>query len=241
MQLERKEFKCLLCSHKWYSRLAHPQQCPGCKRKDWDGKHNSLGRPLAVATVEPSGVGSDGGGGSAAECECRWCNHTWVARVGRPQQCPACKRRGWDETGEPTVTRGGLVSVVCEWWCGLPFRNRDANVCPHCMTDMITGQVVDGRRRTTREKLWSDLRISAVDQAAAIKAAVRYTEIQEVLDFVDEPDGGVRGRFLRLLVRPSDGAILEIDGVPYDGPGSAGALAAAPVPVGGFDDGGLFD
>jgi len=92
------QYKCLKCNHVWSSGLAHsPKQCPSCKRKDWDGLHNSSGKLLAVpvAAVPAGGV------------TCGRCGSSWSSGKAGVTACPFC---GAAVGGAVPVAVGGAVT-----------------------------------------------------------------------------------------------------------------------------------
>jgi len=34
--ITKQGYKCLLCGHTWVPRVGNPQECPNCKRRDWN-------------------------------------------------------------------------------------------------------------------------------------------------------------------------------------------------------------
>lgn len=102
--------KCIKCGSSWTARVNRPIMCPICKRKDWDGKHNSLGAVITSGTQS---------------CTCLRCGNEWKSRVALPIACPACLSRQWNEPrqddtarkclkcGNEWVSRGTARPVVC--------------------------------------------------------------------------------------------------------------------------------
>lgn len=35
--MEFEKAKCNQCGHRWLPHVDHPQKCPNCQRKDWNG------------------------------------------------------------------------------------------------------------------------------------------------------------------------------------------------------------
>ena len=127
--------RCLLCGNVWVSNKkgGSPVQCPKCKRKDWDGLHNSYGRLLVG---EPTGVAAPvrvaAVVGDGVPCSCALCGGSWVSRSAAsvPLQCPKCKKTKW-RAGE----RDDGVPCACVL-CGGSWVSRSAETvpeqCPKC-------------------------------------------------------------------------------------------------------------
>src|SRR6185369_13308754 len=77
--------KCVKCGWEWLQRQPGkvPKMCPACKRRDWDGVNNSLGRPLVAAVQR----------------RCLKCGWEWKQRQASkvPLACPACKNYKWNK------------------------------------------------------------------------------------------------------------------------------------------------
>jgi predicted Zn-ribbon and HTH transcriptional regulator len=125
---------CLKCGHNWSSFVKQPKQCPVCKRKDWDGLHNSMGRLLVTV--------------AAGECKCVKCNYEWSPRKPDPRQCPMCKRYDW--RGGPAVAAvvsgkpPRRVYRACNWCNGVwndDSLGKYPGMCPWCGVNFHTGQM----------------------------------------------------------------------------------------------------
>jgi Zn finger protein HypA/HybF involved in hydrogenase expression len=148
MLKRRTECTCVKCGHEWVSNVKSPQQCPGCKRKDWTGLHNSMGRLLVAA--------------AAVECKCGKCEYVWSPRKPDPKQCPMCKRYDWAGNAAPVAAapemRGGRITRQCPW-CNNVFiddvKGPRPGFCGRCGTNVNTGEDMIGDR-------WSKERLSEV-------------------------------------------------------------------------------
>lgn len=113
--------KCLKCDHVWVTSMPNdPKQCPKCKRKDWDGLHNSYGR-----LISPSG-GVAGKVAGAAGCRCESCGASWSSGRVEVTECPFCR-----------AAMGGSAAAPCECvLCGGKWVSRSAETvpdrCPKC-------------------------------------------------------------------------------------------------------------
>lgn len=175
---KRRECKCVLCGHDWVSLVKNPKQCPVCRRKDWDGLHNSMGKLLAAA--------------GADECHCARCGYDWSPRKPDPVQCPRCKRYDWlDGASAPVAVasgglRGGRYQTRMCQWCEMPFeddtKGRRAGMCGRCGTDWHTGEDVAGTRWS--KERWAIERNRMDDRGRIV---VPHTALRPVDPF--DPDG----------------------------------------------------
>lgn len=135
---------CVKCGHAWVSGLSTPPKlCPVCKRRDWTGMHNSMGRPLAagaqVVTV-PAAVAPVISG---VPCTCRLCGGSWVSRSAAtvPVQCPKCKKTKWADVSTCDFDPDGLLTTGrCECRkCGKVWVSKVSaglpRQCPGCKSD----------------------------------------------------------------------------------------------------------
>ena len=89
--------QCVQCTFKWESRVDRPVQCPNCKRRDWDGVHDSMGRVIATRSITIR--------------ECYHCGYSWKPRkAGVTKECPQCKRKDWQ------AEQAAAGTVSC-WYC----------------------------------------------------------------------------------------------------------------------------
>ena len=148
---KKTECRCLKCGHGWLSFVKQPKQCPVCKRKDWDGLHNSMGRLL----VAP------------APCRCphAGCGYEWTPRKAAPKQCPMCKRYlvlaavpGVVDAAPDAapVRRVSKTKATRECsWCTNVYvehlNDESSGMCPNCGTDFYTGEDVTGGKRWPKE------------------------------------------------------------------------------------------
>ena len=108
--------RCKLCGNEWVSKmLRSPIQCPKCKRKDWDGYHNSYGR-LLNERVNYAGK---------HVCRCRLCGNEWVSHRPDPSICSNCKSTRWQVGNKPDEG----VSCLCRV-CGGSWVSRSAETVP---------------------------------------------------------------------------------------------------------------
>lgn len=184
----RNEFTCLKCSHVWTSTKSHPQQCPVCKRKDWDGLHNSMGRLLTAV------------GDTSVTCPHEGCNHVWSPRKPNPKSCPLCKRYLADVVAAPVTPvnerpamRGGKIMRECNW-CKNTFmddtRGQHSGICGYCSTDFYTGEDMSpmGYQRWSQER-WVIERGRADNRGRVV---VQHTALRPVDPF--DPDGLLKER-----------------------------------------------
>lgn len=107
---------CQKCGNRWVSKmLRSPIQCPKCKRKDWDGYHNSYGR-LLNERVNYAGK---------HVCRCKLCGNEWVSHRPDPSICSNCKSTRWQVGNKPDEG----VSCVCKV-CGGEWVSRSAETVP---------------------------------------------------------------------------------------------------------------
>ena len=122
---------CLKCDKSWSSnKPGHPVQCKYCKRKDWDGLHNSYGRLLPGAVVPGVPVAAAGVAVAAGVTACKSCGSTWSSGRAGIVTCPFC-HVPIDEV-LPVVAG---VPCTCVW-CGGSWVSRSAETvpiqCPKC-------------------------------------------------------------------------------------------------------------
>jgi len=143
-----QSYKCLKCGMEWNSnKPGHPVQCKRCKRKDWDGLHNSTGRLLSapVVRVAAAAVPSVTVG---VPCTCAWCGGSWVSRSAEtvPVQCPKCKRVKWGGV-DPFDPEGLLEPGRCKCdKCGNDWISKVAGLpkaCPSCRATNWSKAAVD--------------------------------------------------------------------------------------------------
>lgn len=194
-----KLYTCLKCGKSWASgKTGHPKQCKYCKRKDWDGLHNSYGRlldgcvvPSAARVVAPVKV--SGG----VPCECILCGAKWVSRSVEtvPLQCPKCRKRKW-AAPDPFDPLGLLESGRCECRkCGTVWTSKVADGlpknCPACKDDSWCQEVVNKawRDRANPVKLDCEVKWFMMSIGPGGSLALYGDPVTGVHQYFDNPKG----------------------------------------------------